>query len=598
MVGNIVGNYKILQQIGEGGMGAVYKGVDLMLEREVAIKVLRPELARQPQIVERFRAEAVTLAKLNHTNIATLHSFFRQGDEFFMVMEFVRGETLDSMLRRSGGMSVEQAVPLFCQALEGIDHAHRLGIIHRDIKPANMMLTATPPVPGAVATGLIKVMDFGIARVLGTARMTRQGNVIGTIEYMSPEQVRGQETDARSDIYSLGILLYEMLTGRVPFHSESEFELMKSQIDDPPPPPRDFAPHISPLIEQAIMRALAKNPEARFQSAGALRAALLNSLSVERAAQGNTAGITGPTGSTGPMIAAGPSIPVGVANTGARGPASGEATPFPGQGLAGPGSAEHIKVTRLAPGDGSVKETRFSPGGSGPGAVQGYPGQPQQYGYPQPGLPQPGAYAGQQAGHRQGASLLSKLTWKHYAGAAAALMVVLVGGVLALVGFGGKQTPTQLPANTSTKSQGGSAPAAQVPQGDQTPATDQPTLGPPPDGDPGAKSAAAGGSAGSSSTGSSSRRRGSDAGTSSSSASSGSASSGAGAGDTGGATAGGGATSGGTTARDSGGSSHRASAPPPPRQPTQKEPDPPKEGKAAKVGGFLKKVGGFLQKKP
>jgi hypothetical protein len=486
---------------------------------------------------------------------------------------------------------------LFCQALEGIDHAHRLGIIHRDIKPANMMLTATPPVPGAVATGLIKVMDFGIARVLGTARMTRQGNVIGTIEYMSPEQVRGQETDARSDIYSLGILLYEMLTGRVPFHSESEFELMKSQIDDPPPPPRDFAPHISPLIEQAIMRALAKNPEARFQSAGALRAALLNSLSVERAAQGSTAGITGP---TGPMIAAGPSIPVGVANTGARGPASGEATPFPGQGLAGPGSAEHIKVTRLAPGDGSVKETRFSPGGSGPGAVQGYPGQPQQYGYPQPGLPQPGAYAGQQAGHRQGASLLSKLTWKHYAGAAAALMVVLVGGVLALVGFGGKQTPTQLPANTSTKSQGGSAPAAQVPQGDQTPATDQPTLGPPPDGDPGAKSAATGSAAGSS------RRRGSDSGASSRSTASGSA----GAGETSGSsssgtTAGGGTTAGagtaaggGTTPREGGGSSHRASAPPPPRQPAQKEADPPKEGKAAKVGGFLKKVGGLLQKKP
>src|SRR5215470_2034242 len=219
MVGNTIGNYKILAQIGEGGMGAVYRGVDLMLEREVAIKVLRPELARQPQIVERFRAEAVTLAKLNHTNIATLHSFFRQGDDFFMVMEFVRGETLDSVLRRCGGMTCEVAVPLFCQALEGIDHAHRLGIIHRDIKPANMMLTTGPSVPGAVATGIIKVMDFGIARVLGTARMTRQGNIIGTIEYMSPEAIQGQEVDLRTDIYSLGILLYELLTGRLPFDS-------------------------------------------------------------------------------------------------------------------------------------------------------------------------------------------------------------------------------------------------------------------------------------------------------------------------------------------------------------------------------------------
>jgi serine/threonine protein kinase len=580
MVGNIVGNYKILEQIGEGGMGAVYKGVDLMLEREVAIKVLRPELARQPQIVERFRAEAVTLAKLNHTNIATLHSFFRQGDDFFMVMEFVRGETLDSMLRRSGGMSVAQAVPLFCQALEGIDHAHRLGIIHRDIKPANMMLTATAPVPGAVATGLIKVMDFGIARVLGTARMTRQGNIIGTIEYMSPEQVRGQETDARSDIYSLGILLYEMLTGRVPFHSESEFELMKSQIDDPPPPPRDFAPHVSPLIEQAIMRALAKNPDARFQSAGALRTALLNSLSADKSTQQANVGITSP------VIVAGPSVPLGMGipqDNMAIGPASGEAAPFATQGPAG--SGEHIKATRLAPGDDSVKATRLSPGDYNPSAVQGYPGQPA---YPA-GSPGPASVQGQQVG--QGASILSKLTWKHYAGAAAALMVVLVGGVVALIGFGGKQTPTQPPANNTTRSQGGSAPAAQVPQADQTaPATDQPTLGPPPDGDTGSKPAAGGSAAGSS------RRRGSDAGTSSSSASSGSA--GSGAGDTGGTAAGGGATSGGTTARDSGSSSHRASSSPPPRQPAQREADPPKEGKAAKVGGFLKKVGGLLQKKP
>ncbi|MGH9764378.1 MAG: serine/threonine protein kinase, partial [Blastocatellia bacterium] len=269
MIGSVVGNYKILDKIGEGGMGAVYKGVDLMLEREVAIKALRTELARQPNVVERFRAEAVTLAKLNHPNIATLHSFFRQGDDYFMVMEFVRGETVDSVLRRSGGMVVQTALPLFCQALDGIDHAHQMAIIHRDIKPANIMLTES---------GSIKVMDFGIARVLGTARMTRQGNIIGTIEYMSPEQVRGQETDSRSDIYSLGILLYEMLTGRVPFSSPSEYDLMKSQIEDAPTPPRDFAPHIPLPVEAAIMRALAKKPEARYQTAGDFRQALLSAI--------------------------------------------------------------------------------------------------------------------------------------------------------------------------------------------------------------------------------------------------------------------------------------------------------------------------------
>ena len=266
MIGHVVGSYKITEKIGEGGMGAVFKGIDLMLEREVAIKMLRPELASQPQVVERFRSEAVTLAKLNHPNIATLFSFLRQGEDFFMAMEFVRGQTLENLIRRSGAMPFDRAIGLFCQALEGIDHAHRMGIVHRDIKPANMMLTES---------GTLKVMDFGIARVLGTSRMTKQGNIVGTIEYMSPEQVRGLETDARSDIYSLGILLYEMVTGRVPFFSDSEFDLMRMQIDNAPQPPRVFAATIPQNIEQAIMKALAKKIEARFQSAADFRNVLL-----------------------------------------------------------------------------------------------------------------------------------------------------------------------------------------------------------------------------------------------------------------------------------------------------------------------------------
>jgi len=404
MIGSVVGNYKIIDKIGEGGMGAVFKGVDLMLEREVAIKMLRPELARQPNVVERFRTEAVTLAKLNHSNVATLHSFFRQGEDFFMVMEFVRGRTLDDVIRTQGAMRCDQAIELFCMALEGIDHAHKMGIIHRDIKPANMMLTET---------GSIKVMDFGIARVLGSDRLTKAGHLIGTVEYMSPEQVRGEETDARSDIYSLGILLYEMLTGCVPFNSTSEYELMRRQIEDAPAPPRTHAPQIPLPVEQAIMRSLAKKREARYQSAAEFRAMLMRR---------NTGAVTRPLDE--PAARTG-----GYAAPATQADRPMHLTPPPG---------DIVKATRLA-GDQNLAQT--ATGGEVKATRLGQPDTAAAYSQSAPAYYAPPAVS--QSTHGK-ASFLGALNWKHYAGAGA-ILVAIITGTIALAVSGSRPVAVQPP---------------------------------------------------------------------------------------------------------------------------------------------------------
>ncbi len=379
MIGHVIGNYKVTEKLGEGGMGTVFKGIDVMLDREVAIKMLRPELARQAQIVERFRSEAVTLARLNHPNIATLYSFQRQGEDFFMVMEYVTGETLDDLIRRKGAMPTDHAISLFSQVLEGMGRAHKLVIIHRDIKPANMMLTED---------GSIKVMDFGIARVLGTARMTRQGNIVGTIEYMSPEAIQGAEVDARSDIYSLGILLYEMLTGRVPFVNDTEYSLMMAQINEAPPPPRSFAPHIPIHIEHAILRALAKRPGDRFQTVGDFRRAL------EQITQAPAVSVQSVRPEPARNAPAKPGVHVPVAAVGIR------------ETRLGAASANiSVAENRLPP------ETRWT----GPEVARST------------GLDLPALHQGAKAG-----SFLDRLSWVHYA-VAAAVLFILVGVSVVLV---------------------------------------------------------------------------------------------------------------------------------------------------------------------
>ncbi|MFN0304094.1 MAG: serine/threonine-protein kinase [Burkholderiales bacterium] len=266
LIGRRVGTYLITERLGAGGAAEVFKGIDLMLKRDVAIKVLRPEIACDPGFPERFRHEAQILARLSHPNIASVHAFLQEGDTQFMVMEYVPGISLDALIRAGGPVPAERALRIFRAALDGIGHAHRCGIVHRDLKPANIMLTES---------GQVKVVDFGIARAVGSDhRLTRHGQISGTARYMSPEQVRGEEGDVRSDIYSLGVVLYMLLCGRAPFVGQSVYDLMKSQVEQPPPPLHTLVEGVPVQIEAAVTRALAKHPSERFQNVEAFASVL------------------------------------------------------------------------------------------------------------------------------------------------------------------------------------------------------------------------------------------------------------------------------------------------------------------------------------
>ena len=266
MIGTQIENYLIQAQLGEGGMGTVYRALETNLDRTVAIKVLNTDLARDPSIVERFRSEARAQANLNHTNIATLYAFLVHQGNPVMVMEYVEGDTFQQLVNRRGPIPSQEAIPLFRQALLGISAAHRMGIIHRDIKPSNLMLNRA---------GIVKVMDFGIAKVASsTNNLTRTGMQLGTVFYMSPEQVKGERVDIRSDIYSLGITLYELLTANVPFSASSEFQVLNDHVNTPPPPPSKFYPYLPKGLENIILKSLEKNPDRRFQTAEEFGAAL------------------------------------------------------------------------------------------------------------------------------------------------------------------------------------------------------------------------------------------------------------------------------------------------------------------------------------
>ncbi len=262
--GQRIGDYEVLSILGAGGMGKVYKVRNVISDRIEAMKILLPDLHSNQSLADRFLREIRLLATLNHPNIAALRTALTYENQLAMIMEFVEGETLSNRLARAP-VSTADAVNYSDQVLSALGYAHKLNIIHRDIKPANMMLTPQ---------GVVKLMDFGIARSSSDGSLTTTGTTLGSLNYMPPEQVRGEAADARSDIYSFGVSLYELLTGKLPFHADSQYSLMTAHLNQDPPPPITLRGDLPEGLNEIILMAMAKDPAARFQSADAFRAAL------------------------------------------------------------------------------------------------------------------------------------------------------------------------------------------------------------------------------------------------------------------------------------------------------------------------------------
>lgn len=262
----VAGRYEILDRISEGGMATVFRARRLEDGAVVALKVLREQFASDGEFVERFQREARAVRELSHAHMVRVYDSGRDGDVHFIAMEYVEGENLKASIRRHGRLAPDRAVEIAVQVLDALEYAHVHGIVHRDVKPQNILLTRD---------GAVKVTDFGIARAMSSATITQTGTVLGSVQYLSPEQARGAPVGRPTDIYSLGVVLYEMVTGALPFEGDSPIAIALAHLNVPPPSPRESVPTLPVPLTGIILVALAKSPSRRYASAGEMRADLL-----------------------------------------------------------------------------------------------------------------------------------------------------------------------------------------------------------------------------------------------------------------------------------------------------------------------------------
>jgi serine/threonine protein kinase len=269
--GTLSGRYETAERLGSGGMSNVYKATDKILERTVAVKILAEHLSDDERFVARFRREALAVAKLIHPNIVQVYDTGVDDGRHYIVMEYVQGRSGAQLLQRHGPLGPQTAAEAAIQACAGLDYAHRRGIIHRDVKPGNLMVTGGP-VGGGEMT--VKLTDFGIARAIEQTRITQVGSVVGTAAYLAPEQVRGEEATPATDVYALGVVLYQFLTGRLPYEGSSLAELAVRQQNEKPLPPSTYNDEVPEPLGAAVLRALEGDPNRRFGSAEELSTGL------------------------------------------------------------------------------------------------------------------------------------------------------------------------------------------------------------------------------------------------------------------------------------------------------------------------------------